>query len=609
MKSLMVFANKLLQDVGAMCQVDTARDQKEIMRRVEHEGISFLTISLSDFGKSFEKSLDQGRIVRNHFNPTWGFRGGVPTFMSGFLGLVFNTQSGALLENPSLAAILAVRQFSLAFGKIGLVCSDERIQKAKDKYLQCELEVRESDRNLSASDQLDFEHMAHRLWSHSLTAVENILYDSLFVSEAHESAFRPKHGPGATADKLMGNQKLTLCRWTERLDALFPFLRFARYSWSEYSDLEYVILDEPSTEIPVKVIFVLKTLKTPRVIAMEPAHMQYVQQGLLELFIQNWRVDDTARQLICFDSQLPNQQLAREGSITGSLATLDLSEASDRVSYQHVRMLMRRNPLLLEAIDACRSRKADLDGKIIRLAKFASMGSALCFPMEAMVFATVVMLGIQKSLGYQLSRSDISALFGRVRVYGDDIVVPVEHALSVKDSLETFGFKVNTDKSFWTGKFRESCGKDYYDGTDVSVVRVRTLIPNDRSDTHELVSTVSLRNRLNQAAVFTETVKWLDELLSGMIPFPRVGVDSPVLGRHELDGSYDVERMHPDLQSPLVKGMVVKAKLPVNRVDGYAGLLKWYLKRGDDPFEDPKHLERSGRPVSVGINHRWASSL
>ena len=600
MKSLMVFANKLLQDVGAMCQVDTARDFEEVTRRVEHEGYSFLTITLSDFGKSFEKSLDQGHIARNFFAPTWGFRNGVPKFLSGFLELVFDSQTGTLLDAPSISAILAVRQFSLAFGKIGLDCSDERIQRAKQKYIQCELEVRDSDRCLSASDQLDYERLARSLWSHSLTRIDKRLYDG---------DFRPKHGPGSTADRLLGNKKYDLWEWNERLETEFPFLEYARFSYSQFTDLDHVDFHEPGTELPVRVITVPKTLKTPRIIAMEPAHMQYVQQGILELMVEEFRVNDFTKNFICFDSQIPNQEMARSGSLDGSLATLDLSEASDRVSNQHVRMLLANHGSLFRAVDACRSRKADVDGKVVRLAKFASMGSALCFPMEAMVFATVVFLGIERSLGYQLSRNDIRSFFGRVRVYGDDIVVPVEHALSVKSTLELFGFKVNTDKSFWTGKFRESCGKDYFDGTDISIVKVRQLIPNNRRDVKELVSTVSLRNQLNLAGLFPLTVKWLDSWISSIIPFPKVLPESPVLGRHELDGSYDSQRVHPHWQIPLVTGVVVRTRIPFNSVDGYGALLKWYLKRGDDPFEDPKHLEHSGRPVDVDINYRWASPI
>jgi len=596
-KSLIVFANKLLEDLGSLCQISTARDVKTITRRVEHEGWSFFTITLSDFGKSFEKSLDLGQIVRDHFSPTWGFCGGVPKFLSGFLGLVFNKDTGTLLEEPSIAAIYSIRQFSLAFGKMELDCSKERIQRAKDNYFKCELEVREADKVLNEDDQRSYERIAQLLWRDSFAELDRRLYADEFL---------PRHGSGSTADRLLGNQKYLLSTWTDRLEKAFPFYKWARFSYKEF-DPERVNFHEPGQELPVRVITVPKTLKTPRIIAMEPTHMQYVQQGLLEIIQEIWRRFTIPSAFVCFDSQVPNQELARKGSLTGSLATLDLSEASDRVSYQHVLGLLRKNTITREAVDACRSRKADLDGTKIRLAKFASMGSALCFPFESMVFLTVIFVGIEKSLGYQLSLNDILSFRGSVRVYGDDIVVPTIHVESVKNALETFGFKVNTGKSFWTGKFRESCGKDYYDGVDVSITKLRRNIPNNRSDASELVSLVSTRNQLVMSGVpFPSLISWLDKIISLIIPFPIVGPNSPVLGRHEISGHNDTERMCAELQRPLVRGAVIRETRTRNSVDGYGALLKMALKRGPDPFKDPEHLDFSGRPSRVGIRVKWS---
>jgi hypothetical protein len=557
-----------------------------------------LTIVLPDFGKAIEKSLDRGWVARTDFGPNWGFHQGVPKFLSGFLKLVFDPRSGVLLDEPSVEAIIALRQFSLAFGKMKLLCHDDRISTAKEQFLECELEVRRNDRNLGSGDLLDFKRLACSLWGDSLAELDRRIFHGEFL---------PKHGNGSTADRVKGNQKFDLRSWTDRLERVVPFYEYARFSYREFfSDGGSVDFHEPGAEIPVRVIAVPKTQKTPRLIAMEPAHMQYVQQALLEQIKQVWREFTIPASFVNFDSQLPNQRMARQGSIDGSLATLDLSEASDRVSYQHVLALLDRHTLTREFVDACRSRKADVDGKVIRLAKFASMGSALCFPFEAMVFLTVVFLGIQKSLGHQLSRKEILSFRGSVRVYGDDIVVPVDHVESVRSALEAFGFKVNTNKSFWTGKFRESCGKDYYDGYDVSVTRVRSYFPTNRSEVHAIEATVSLRNQLAQKGIFPDCVSWLDEMISSIIPFPKVLPSSPILGRHDLDGSYDSDRVHPKLQHPIVKGAVVKATHGLNSIDGYVALLKMALKRGPDPFEDSEHLLYSGRPQSANIKLRWA---
>lgn len=315
--------------------------------------------------------------------------------------------------------------------------------------------------------------------------------------------------------------------------------------------------------------------------------------------------DDFLYSVIGIEDQTPNQRMALEGSLTGDLATLDLSEASDRVSNQHVRTLLRNHPWLARAVDACRSRKADVPGEgLLRLAKYASMGSALCFPFEAMVFTTVVFMGIQKSLNTSLSLRDIKSFQGSVRVYGDDILVPVDHVHEVIDMLQTFGFVVNTDKSFWNGKFRESCGREYYSGDDVSIVRVRELFPSSLQDATGVISIVSLRNQLYNAG-YWQTCRWLDDYIKGVIRhFPTVEPSSPVLGRHSVLG-FETQRLCEHLHIPLVKGYVVSAKSPRNSLDGTAALLKYFVKRGNMPTPDEDHLERSGRPHAVYTKLRW----
>jgi hypothetical protein len=340
----------------------------------------------------------------------------------------------------------------------------------------------------------------------------------------------------------------------EESEYLFP-------SVSHFLESPPTELIEPGAEMPVRVITVPKTLKTPRIIAIEPAVMQYMQQAILrELVPLLERSDYLCSNFIGFTDQTPNQEMAREGSLTGELATLDLSEASDRVSNQLVRCLFSPFTWFSRGLDATRSRKADVPGHgVIRLAKFASMGSALCFPIEAMVFVTLVFYGIEKVLRRPLTNKDLLDFVGKVRVYGDDIIVPVDYVSSVVSTLQDFGLVVNENKSFWTGKFRESCGKEYYDGHDVSIVKVRHLLPSRRNDVPEIISTVSLRNQLNAACAW-ETVEYLDRHLERFIPLPHVLPSSQGLGRHDLSGSYDTDRTCPNLQKPLVKAAVVVAR-------------------------------------------------
>jgi len=607
-KSLIAFLQVVLQDMEDWCHISTAADLKTISGRVEHEGTSFLTISLADFGKDLQKGLDRGHVAHDLFQG-FAWSGGLPRFFSGFLELVFARSTGLLLDDPSVDAIRAVHQITSMFSKIGLECSDERKALAIEKYVQCEQEVRVADASLDLGLARDYKKASITLFSELYSAVDLKVYNGEIV---------PKHGPGATADRLTGNRKWDQTEWTWRLEQYFPAGEFVLPNWRYHHLLADIDFLEPSRERPVRVVLVPKTLKTPRVIAVEPTATQWCQQALMQCLVEGIEGDDFLSPFIGFTDQVPNRDLAREGSINGHLATLDLSEASDRVSNQHVRALLSDHPHLHGAVQACRTRKADVDGKIYRLAKFASMGSALCFPFEAMVFLTIIFTAIGRELNRPVTRSLVREFRGQVRVYGDDIIVPVNMMSCVSRTLEAFGLKVNQSKSFGTGRFRESCGGDYYAGVWITPVRMRSLFPRSRKDVPEVVSTVSLRNQLWKTEMYPKSVAWLDHRLGRVLPFyPEVEPSSSVLGRHTSHPL--AEKMCSKLQIPLVKGYVVRSRLPNSKLEGVGALAKFlysraraevalgYSQEGPLYSSDPEHLVRAGRPVSVDIKTRKAS--
>jgi len=608
MKSHMELFEVVLMEMGTRCCTSTTADFKTACSRFEHEGMSFLTISLPTFGKDFEKSLDIGRVDPSLF-VSFSKRGKLPRFLSGFSSLVFSLEDGTLLPEPSIDAIHAIRQISLFFSKVSLPCSDARTRAAFDAFVKCEQEVKLSDAALTTELSSEFVRISEELFGSVFARMNVDIYDGNVI---------PKHGPGSTADRIFGNQKYNQCVWTERLERVFPHGEFLFTNWRHFLDAPEVHLLEPGDEIPVRVISVPKTLKTPRIIGIEPTCMQYAQQGISRLFVEHKNRDDILSHMLGIKDQIPNQEMALDGSLYGNLATLDLSEASDRVSNQHVRLLTQNYSWLAEGIDACRSRKADVPGHgVLRLAKFASMGSALCFPMEAAVFLTVIFMGIQKDRSVPLTRAAIAGYVGKVRVYGDDIVVPVEHVDSVVAMLETFGFRVNSGKSFWTGKFRESCGKEYYAGHDVSVVRFREILPTHRKHASPVMSTVSLRNQMYFSGNW-KIAAWLDSYLRRLIPFPTVEPESPALGRHSFLGHYDTQRQCPQLQKPLVRAFTARPVLPIDRLDGHGALLKFLLTKepqqqdGNLSFllggAEGDHLERAGRPQAVDIKLGWVSA-
>nr|QXN75356.1 MAG: RNA-dependent RNA polymerase [Grapevine-associated levi-like virus 4] len=161
---------------------------------------------------------------------------------------------------------------------------------------------------------------------------------------------------------------------------------------------------------------------------------------------------------------------------------MDLSEASDRVSLRLVQRIFARSNILPYLEDG-RSLSATLpNGDNILLKKFASMGSALCFPVEAMVFYTLLQACLHRFHGRVPSSRSIREFSKLIDVYGDDIIIPSGYVAIVAEYLESYGLKVNRSKTFSRSHFRESCGGDFYKGIAVKPVYAREVLPDRRQD-------------------------------------------------------------------------------------------------------------------------------
>lgn len=209
------------------------------------------------------------------------------------------------------------------------------------------------------------------------------------------------------------------------------------------------------------IVTVPKNSKTDRVIAVEPGLNLWFQKGLGAMIrrrLRRWGVD--------LNSQTRNQELARRGSIRNDLATVDFSSASDSVAREVVRELIPRPWLSL--LEATRSTVGIHNSQPIQWQKFSSMGNGYTFELESLIFFAAAHAVCE----YQgVSCSDVS-------VYGDDVILPTE-CYELFASFSMFlGFKVNTDKSFSSGPFRESCGSHYYEGVDVKPIFLKERIRN-----------------------------------------------------------------------------------------------------------------------------------
>jgi hypothetical protein len=208
------------------------------------------------------------------------------------------------------------------------------------------------------------------------------------------------------------------------------------------------------------------------------------------------------------NQQFKNRKLACQGSIDGSLSTIDLSSASDCVSLALISVLFKDCPCLLFWLKYLRSESIMLPNKdVIQLPMISTMGNGYTFVILTLVFLSIV-VGVARECKVKLIWNGPNMNCG---VYGDDIIVPTELYDSVIAALQKLGFTPNLDKCFTgTDPFRESCGGDYLRGTCVRGVYLTSL-----NTDAELYSAI---NRLCQwsavsGVVITKTLRMLRQRL------------------------------------------------------------------------------------------------
>ena len=199
-----------------------------------------------------------------------------------------------------------------------------------------------------------------------------------------------------------------------------------------------------------ELFMVAKDWDCHRVAGKEPAANSFLQNGAGHFIF---------KRLAAFGMDLrrqePNQRLAYAGSVESDnpLCTIDLSAASDSISIGLVRDLLP--PAWFDFLMTIRSPAFKYGKRVERYSKMCSMGNGFCFPLETLIFASIV------NAVYAETGDTV------YRVYGDDIIVQQSSALYVLELLSWAGFKANKKKTFVFGPFRESCGADWYGGVNV----------------------------------------------------------------------------------------------------------------------------------------------
>jgi hypothetical protein len=594
----------------AKVQVECLRDWMEIQKRTYAEGLSFLTKTLPSLAKAIDIALATDTPLQTH-----GFslirKTKIPKFLGWLLKEVFHLDGAA--KAPSLDASLAfrsLRQILYLFYKLELPHDPKTIQKILSSFINTEKEM-ETFPSLSP-DQMRIVRSASRL----VHAV---------VQENDPRDIIPKHGPGAVATGEKPWEKPHFKRFYPDLNECYPY-----YSHMYFNPTHFICervsgaCDELQsvTAPPLsKAVAVPKDSRGPRLISMEPLELQWIQQGLKDVLVEAIEKHKYTRGRVNFRDQTVNQRLALESSETGTMVSLDMKDASDRVSLALVQMLFPSD--WVECLEACRSHGTILpDGKEVLFNKFAPMGSALCFPVEALVFwslSVATIMDNRRITAWQAAK--------HVYVYGDDIIVPKEDYLGIITSLESVGLLFNAQKCCTGTSFRESCGVDAYKGIIVTPLRVKPRWMHRSLPAQTHASYVELSNHFYERG-YIHTAHFIENEVqakhrtaytagpASAIQFVRSNLNVRLENHARGLRIRHSRRIHaPVVWSRRIRSTNVKVS------NGYRGLLDHWCRRYrheqlEGPLQSilktkgsPRQTEQYSQPRRVSSKWGWATTI
>lgn len=548
---------------------------QKVIQRHAREGMGFLTKTLPRLAKALDKALAQQDpldAAKLGFKPLPNSK--LPRFLGELFKLVLS-DDGRVLQVPCVASIRTLRQVLYLFYKYKLPSSVDQERDVIDLFIRTEREISSYDQLFSEIADLidchperyaDIRPFTSRRVIRNARRLLSRVFSSFNPYEIH-----PKHGPGVVSTKEQLWGKYDWSGVSPRVIAKYPLDAYFYASFGHLVDdlegLAAIRIEESSAQV----LLVPKDSRGPRLISCEPLTFQWIQQGLGRAIVKHVERHPLTKDNVHFTDQQPNQFGALLGSQTGAYATLDLKEASDRVTVGLVRLLFPEP--LLGCLLASRSLSTQLpNGEKLVLRKFAPMGSALCFPVLALTIWSLLTASSQDTDTRE-----------SILVYGDDVIVPTAQAANAISTLESFGLLVNQDKSCTKGLFRESCGVDAFAGVNVTPVRLRTVWHHHPSP-DVYTSWVAYANQLYCKRYFTT----YDLIVSGLcdiyhtIPEVSMHLACPSLYEVPEQCRPKKRRTNAALQKVEYRVLDVRSHPIRHTMDGWKMLLRYFAEGTSD---------------------------
>lgn len=521
-------------------------DMEYLCKRYSREGDAFVCVAMPLLGKALEVALSSGEKFSSPLG--WPLKKGTKlprVFYSYFKLLLEDDGSPCEPNENSAQALMCLRQVLMFWSR-----------READNLGDVDVELEEFLARVTRP--------RHELWADfpsdpnirkSMVRAKALLLDVFGKHPNPDSALAKfvkepwgRHGPGAVANKECAAEKWNfdvpphlpkrLFVWGSEETVVrgntheFRFSRNPRFS--AYSGA-------PSS----RVTFVPKDFRGPRTICIEPKEFQFGQQGLMELIMRRVHSNPlTNRSINFFDVTR-----SRDMCFNTYFATIDLKEASDRISLELVkflfpswfyRLIVRyRTPMINDHRSTC----------------FASMGSALCFPIQTLVFWALCRGALEVYEGKPIKKRNGLSL----RVFGDDIIVPTWGAHPVIDVLTACKLKVNPEKTCIHSFVRESCGEWVYNNISCRISRPKVY-------------------KIETYADWSAVIDVAEDL--NLRSFTHLAL---LLKSKAFEFYHPRERYGRNLQRPEIRvPTIVGGRSP--QLGGYAGLYAWHTRSNTSPF-------------------------
>lgn len=326
----------------------------------------------------------------------------------------------------------------------------------EDRLSSSDLELRARQAfDLNQNRLSEFELAVPKHFSTAFMYARGLCHQILGDFDLDEHLSLCRHGRHAAVGVPLRQAKLDT-KWSV-LSGSQEHIQWFRRIYLKYDDnmREFLKKEEPTYSecTSLRMSFVPKSYKSMRSITPNTVLGALHSDGLGRMIVRRLKYAglDVAK------LQHQHRQLAQSASQDGLLTTCDQSSASDNLTVSLVESLLPRRWFDELSLGRITDYHYTDTGERFQLSSFCTMGIGFTFALQTLIFYCIA-----RGIEHQFSLDA-----GLISCFGDDLIFPTKLWPFFEPLFRKIGLQINSEKTFYAGYFRESCGGDYYRGVDV----------------------------------------------------------------------------------------------------------------------------------------------